>query len=146
MRIDPTTVRLLSDRVLLKRTPYENKFVKVVGITLNRGVVVAIGPGRRVKRMVRYRADGRLKEDLVLPDGPERSPSRVKPMRVRVGDEVEFSPSSPKLILEFEGTDGEAYVIVPELSVYGKTTGSRHDAILSQQSAGHERDGSYLAR
>ena len=45
MSIDPASVRLLRDKVLLRRVAYEHPVLVVVGIKLNRGEVVAIGPG-----------------------------------------------------------------------------------------------------
>ena len=140
MRIDPKTVRLLSDRVLIKRIRYKNPTLEVVGIKLNKGEVMAVGPGRRLKRLVRYRrGEGHISGDIYLPDGKETG--KVRAVRVEVGDFVEYSRSSEKLVLDFEW-EGEEYIIVPELSIYGvDKSKSSSLAILSQRSAGHGKSG-----
>jgi co-chaperonin GroES (HSP10) len=147
--IDPASVRPTRDNVLLRLVPYKHEFLEVRGIALNKGEVVAIGPGRRIRKLVRYRrGEGFLSGDLLLPDGDERVDKNgaplIRPMRVKVGEWVEFS--NYKHMIEFEYS-GEQYVLLPEQSIYGKDlTQSQSQAILAQRTAGYSRDGSFLAR
>lgn len=140
MRIDPDSVRLLRDLVLVRRLPLEHATLAMPGVTLNRGVIHAVGPGRRVKRLVRYKAgEGMLGGDIYLPDGPETG--KIRPMRVQPEQVVEFSPYKHQLDFEWEG---EKYVIIPEQSIYGVDHGNT--TILHQRIAGYERGGTFLAR
>ena len=142
MSIDPASVRLLRDKVLLRRVAYEHPVLVVVGIKLNRGEVVAIGPGKRKRRLVHYaRAPGSLTDGVRLEDGPERVGADGAPllhvMRVKVGEVVEFSPVKHDREFEY---GGEQYVIISEGSIYGiDRSGSNSAAILSQRSAGWEK-------
>ena len=149
MDIDPkvagiaSRIRPLKDRVCIQRLEYKHDFLEVVGITLNKGVIVAVGEGRHLRRLVEYRkAEGALTGSIFLPDGPYTG--KIRPMRVSVGQVVEYSPN--KHDLEFD-LDGETFVLIPEQSIYGiDKSESRSLAILSQRSAGWERGGSFLAR
>ena len=135
-------MRPLRDNVVLRRIPYEHPSLAVVGVKLNKGIVVAIGPGKRIRRLVHYRrAEESLVEGVWLPDGAERvkrdGKPLVRPMRVAVGDVVEFSPNQHTI--EFE-LDGERLVLISEQSIYWKDrSGSRSEAILAQRPAGWER-------
>jgi co-chaperonin GroES (HSP10) len=139
--LNPETVRPLRDSVLLKRIPYKHPILVTVGIKLNKGEVIAIGPGRRVKRLVRYRrGEGKLTGDIYMPDGAERvgkdGKPLIRPMRVAIGDVVEFSPYKHQREFTFRG---EHYVVLPEQSIYGRDpTRSQSEAALSQRSAGWE--------
>lgn len=136
----------LRDWVLIKRTAYKHAVLEVVGIDLNKGQIVAVGPGRRVKRKVKWLSDpdnldaGYFETET----GPERvnkdgSPM-VRPMSLKVGDYVEFSPRGQ---VEVE-VDGESFVMVRESSIYWTTNDSQSSAILEQRSAGTRRDGSSI--
>lgn len=134
-------VRPLRDRVLVKRFKYEHEVLWTTGIELHKGVVVAAGPGRRQRRKVRFDKDiGHMSTAgaQYFEDGDETG--RVRPMRVRVGDVVEFSPRN-QLEWEFEG---EELVWIWEQACYGTTTPDKSKGLLWQQSAGHDRKGNWL--
>ena len=71
-------------------------------------------------------------------DGAETG--KIRPMRVKVGDVVEFSPRNQ---FEFE-FEGEKYAMIWEQSIYGTTNDSRSQALLWQQSAGYDKNGNFL--
>jgi co-chaperonin GroES (HSP10) len=136
MRVKP-----LGDRVLVKRMDYVHPTLAVVGVTLQKGLVVAVGPGRRRKRKVRF--DNQMghmntSSSLYFEDGDETG--EIRPMRVKVGDYVEFSPRN-QIEWEFEG---EKYVWIKEQACYGTTNDSKAEALLWQQPAGYDRNGNYL--
>lgn len=136
------TVRPLRDRVLIQRLEYENPLIAVVGVTLQKGVVVAVGPGRRERKKVRFDLqEGHFStvRSLYFEDGAETG--RVRPLRVRVGDVVEFSPRNQ---IEWE-YEGEKLVWIWEQAIYGTTNDSRHEALLFQSSAGTDRHGNFLS-
>ena len=143
--IDPKTVCLVRDNVLLRIVEYRHDILEVRGITLNKGIVVAVGPGRRKRRLVHYRpAEHEMRSGLWLEDGAERSPTILKPMPVAVDDCVEFTPYKHQI--SFTHGD-ERYVILPATAIYAKDPNySQSQAILSARGAGYDRDGTYLAR
>jgi co-chaperonin GroES (HSP10) len=137
------TVRPLLDRVLIQRLEYAHPILAVTGITLQKGLVVAVGPGKRKKKKVRFDLlEGHLSTNraLYFEDGNEIG--GIHPMPCKVGDVVEFSPRNQ---IEDE-IFGEKLVWIRAGSIYGTTNDSRSEALLWQQSAGTDRDGSYLAR
>jgi hypothetical protein len=133
----------LRDMVCVKPLTYAHPLLAVPHIRLNRGLVVATGTGRRLRRMLRYASKpGALTGGFYLPDGPETG--KVRPMRVSVGDVVEYSPNKHTLHFYIDGCE---FVMLSEQSVYGKATGV--GGILEQRSAGWARSGgkeSFLAR
>lgn len=136
------TVRPLQDRVLVQRLEYENPILAVVGITLQKGLVVAVGPGKRQRKRVRFDLlEGHLSTNraLYFEDGAETG--RLHPIHIKVGDVVEFSPRN-QISDELEG---EKLVWIRHGAIYGTTNDSRHEALLWQQSAGHDRSGNYLS-
>jgi co-chaperonin GroES (HSP10) len=132
-------LRLLRDRVLISRFAYNHPLLAVVGVQLQKGRVVAVGPGRRVKRKVRFRLNDKDAQALYFEDGEETG--KVRPVRVKVGDIVEFSPRN-QVELNWEG---EPYVMIWDSAIYGTTDESTSAALLWQQSAGHDRQGNYLS-
>lgn len=125
------TFRPLRDRVLIKPFEFQHPLLYVAGIKLHKGEVVAVGPGRRMRRKVPFRKHAGYDQGAVwVEDGDETG--QVRPMRVKVGDVVEYS---------FRGTfefryEGENYVMVPEQSIYARDpTGSKHVAVLEPRSA-----------
>ena len=135
-------VRPLSDRLLIKRLEYKHETLEVVGGTLQKGIVIAAGPGRRERRKVRFdKKMGGMSTDgaLYFEDGEETG--RTYPMPVKVGDVVEFSPRG-QIEWEFEG---ETYVWVWVKACYGTTDDSQSEALLWQQSAGFDRKGNFLS-
>ena len=135
------TVKPLEDRVLIQRLEYEHPILAVVGVTLQKGIVVAAGPGKRKRKKVRFDLlQGHLctERALYFEDGPETG--GVHPMPVKVGECVEFSPRNQ---IEWE-YEGEKLVWVKAGAIYGTTNDSRSEALLWQQSAGHDRHGNFL--
>lgn len=72
-------------------------------------------------------------------DGDETG--KIRPMRVKVGDVVEFSPRNQ---IEWE-RDGEKLVWIWEQAIYGTTNDSQSEALLWQTVAGTDRRGNYLS-
>jgi len=135
------TVRPLEDRVLVQRLEYEHPTLAVVGVTLQKGIVVAVGPGKRKRRKVRFDLlQGHLSSErsLYFEDGPEIG--GIHKMPVSVGDVVEFSPRNQ---IEWE-KDGEKLVWIKAGAIYGTTNESKSEALLWQQSAGTDRNGNFL--
>lgn len=132
-------IRPLYDRVLIKRFEYQHPVLAVVGVKLEKGVVVAVGPGkpRRKKEPFSTGQNGRT---IWFEDGPERNAPR-HPMPVKPGDVVEFSPRQQ---IEWE-YEGEQFVWIRAGSIYGTTNASKSDAMLWQQSAGYDRNGNFLS-
>lgn len=137
------TVRPLQDRVLIQRLEYEHPILAITGITLQKGVVVAVGPGKRKKRKIRFDLlEGHLSTSraLYFEDGGETG--RLHPMYVEIGDIVEFSPRNQ---VEWE-YEGEKFVWVRHGGIYGTSNDSKpHEALLWQASAGTDRHGNYLS-
>ena len=133
-------IRPLTDRVLVKRLVYEHPTLYVAGITLQKGVVMAVGPGKRQRRKVRFdKAIGSVTGSIYFEDGNETG--KVYPMPIKVGDIVEFSPRN-----QIEWTyNGEDYVWIRAGACYGTTNDSPSEAMLWQQSAGHDRNGNFMS-
>lgn len=135
-------IKPLSDRILIQRLEYEHPILAVTGITLQKGVVLAVGPGKRQRRKVRFDLlEGHLSTGraLYFEDGGETG--RLHPMYVQVGDIVEFSPRNQ---IEWE-YEGEKFVWVRHGGIYGTSNDSKpHEALLWQASAGTDRNGNYL--
>jgi co-chaperonin GroES (HSP10) len=130
------------DRVLVQRLEYENPLLAVVGITLQKGIVIAVGPGKRQRKKVRFDLlEGHLStsRSLFFEDGAETG--RVYPILIKVGDVVEFSPRNQ---IEWDFA-GEKLVWIWQKAIYGTTNDSRHEALLWQESAGTDRSGNYLS-
>lgn len=135
------TVKPLRDRVLVQRLEYENPLLAVVGITLQKGIVVAVGPGRKIRRKTRFDLkDGGFDshKSIWFEDGDETG--KIRPMRVKVGDVVEFSPRNQ---IEWD-FNGEKLVWIWEQAIYGTTNDSQSEALLFQTVAGHDRHGNWL--
>jgi co-chaperonin GroES (HSP10) len=132
------TIKPLRDRVLVQRLEYKHPTLAVVGVVIHKGVVVAVGNGRRLRRKTKFEGmPGR--PPMWFEDGDETG--KVRPMRVKPGDIVEFSPRGQ---VEFE-LMGEPYVMIWEQSIYGTTNDSQSEAMLFQQSAGFDRDGNFMS-
>ncbi len=141
------TIKLLRDLVLVRRVEYRNPLLEVIGVKLDKGVVVSTGPGRYVKRKVRYAANPNRPSDgyIYFEDGAPRvnkdgSPM-VRPMRVKVGDVVEFSPRQQTTV----EVDGESLVLIPEQAIYWTSDDSQSSVILEQRSAGISKAGDLIA-
>jgi len=134
-------VKPLGDRLLIKRLEYQHPVLAVVGITLQKGIVIAAGPGKRQRRKIRFdKAIGHLSSDgaLYFEDGEETG--KVYPMPCKVGDIVEFSP---RLQTEWD-IDGENLVWISAKSIYGLSDEDTSNSLLHQESAGHDRHGNFM--
>jgi co-chaperonin GroES (HSP10) len=128
----------LLDRVIIRRLEYKNPYIAVVGVILQKGEVVAIGPGRRVRRKTKFSGMSG-QPPIWFEDGAETG--KVEPMKVQVGDYVEFSPRQQ---FEFE-FNGEKLVMIWQNSIYSITDDSPSQALLFQQSAGYDREGNFMS-
>src|ERR1700722_7424131 len=101
--------RVLRDAVLGKILPYVPPTLATPGIEINKGVVVAVGYGRRQRRKVAFKQEisdgppvlgpgGKVMQfaksklsgkTLWFEDGPESG--AIKPMQVKPGAVIEFS-------------------------------------------------------
>lgn len=138
--------RVLRDRLLIKRFDYQHPVLAVVGVTLEKGVVVAAGYGRRKRRMVRFdKAMGHMSSQgaLYFEDGEETGV--IVPMEFKVGDVVEFSPRNQTPI-PYNVYWEDNLIMVKAGACYGiDPTESRSAALLWQQSAGYDRKGNFLS-
>lgn len=132
------TLRVLRDRVAVRRFEYQHPVLAVIGVVLQKGEVVAVGYGRRQRRKTPFTAmPGRT---IYFEDGEETG--TILPMKVKVGDIVEFSPREQ---LEFD-FNGEKLVMINQNAIYGvDPSASKSNALLWQQSAGYDRDGNFLS-
>jgi len=134
-------VRPLSNYLLVQRLDYEHPFLAVVGITLHKGVVVATGPGQRVRRKVRFNlCESQLSTQraLYFEDGDETG--AVRPMQYKVGDIVEFSPRNQ---IEWEFM-GEKLLFIRSKACYGTSSEEADKGLMWQQSAGYDKNGNWL--
>lgn len=134
----PPTLRPLRDRVLIRRIEYKNPYIAVVGVTLQKGEVVAIGPGRRERRKTKF-CGMPGHPPIWFEDGEEIG--KVTPMKVQVGEYVEFSPRQQ---FEFE-FNGEKLVMIWQNAIYYVSDDSPSQALLFQKSAGFDREGNFMS-
>lgn len=140
--------RVLRDRVIVKRFEYQNKAGLItIGVKLEKGVIVAVGPGRRTKRLIAMKQNevggGR---EIMFEDGAETG--AVRPLTVHIGDVVEFSPRNyQELDFDKLGCPGAGMLLViwAEAIMLRDPTESKGDAMLFQQSAGFDRKGNFLS-
>lgn len=164
-------VRVLRDRVLVKILPYMHPVLATPGIEIHKGVVIAVGYGRRERRKVEFRQDmpddlpilgptGQLAtfsktattgRSLFFEDGAETG--RLLPMQVKPGDVIEFSFRNIEIvdfdrIPQFFGIGELAFVwqkavysIDPDENLESVCA----EALLFQQSAGYDRNGNWMS-
>lgn len=140
--------KVLRDRVVIKRFDYENKAgLFVSGVKLEKGVIVAVGTGRRTKRFIAMKQnDVSSGREMLFEDGPETG--AMRPVAAQVGDVVEFSPRNYQ---EFDfdklGCPGAGTLLVvwEQGIMLRDPTESKGDAMLFQQSAGYDRKGNFLS-
>jgi hypothetical protein len=146
-------LRVLGDRLIVKRIQYEHPVLAVVGVELQKGLIIAAGSGRRLRRKTPFKqASGHFGGEVIwFEDGAELG--TVRPLAVGVGDVVEFSPRN-QLPFVFDGTDcwpadgfhaGEELISIKEQAVYWRTDDSPSDGLMFQQSAGFDRKGNFLS-
>jgi hypothetical protein len=159
--------RVLRDRLLVKILPYVHPVLATPGVEVNKGVVIAVGYGRRQRRKVEFKqsisggppvlgpdgktpmkfAPSRLNDRaLYFEDGAETG--RIIPMQVKPGDVIEFGFRNITLV-DFDrvGFSGIGYLaFVWQAAVYSiDPDESLDECLLWQQSAGHDRDGNFMS-
>jgi co-chaperonin GroES (HSP10) len=158
--------RVLRDRVLVKVLPYVHPTLVTPGIEINKGVVIAVGYGRRQRRKVGFKqeisdgppvlsSDGRVMQfaksklsgkTLWFEDGDETG--QIIPMTVKPGDVVEFSFRNITLVdfdqIGFPGIGHLAFVW--QKAIYSiDPDESLQDCLMWQQSAGYDRKGNFMS-
>ena len=133
------TLRPLRDRVVIKPIEYKHSILFVAGIELRKGLIVAVGPGRRVKRLIPWRLPSSAEyvpgqsvnpgQTFYVEDGAETG--KVKTMSVKVGDVVEYGFRD---VFPFT-FEGESYVMVKEQNIYGTTDARTDSGLLESSSA-----------
>ena len=124
-------IKPLRDYICIKPFRYQHPVLYVAGIELHRGEVVAVGPGRRVRRKVAYKRHEQNSDSVqYFEDGPETG--EVLPVKVKVGDIVEYGFRDLREV----DLGGEKYVMIKAKGIYGVSKDkSRHKAVLEARSA-----------
>jgi hypothetical protein len=142
-------VRVMRDRVLVRPLEYVNPWLVTPGIEIQKGVVIAVGYGRRQRRKVRFdQMEGHLNtgRSLYFEDGDETG--KILPMRVQKGDVVEFSPRNFTVVdfdrVGFSGI-GDLIFVWQSAIMSIDPDESLSDALMWQQSAGYDRNGNYMS-
>jgi len=158
--------RVLRDRVLVKILPYVHPTLATPGIEINKGVVIAVGYGRRQRRKVAFKQEisdgppvlgpgGKVMQfaksklsgkTLWFEDGPETG--AIIPMQVKPGDVVEFSFRNIALVdfdrVGFPGIGDLAFVW--QKAIYSVDPDeSLNECLMWQQSAGYDRKGNFMS-
>jgi len=158
--------RVLRDRVLVKILPYVHPTLATPGIEINKGVVIAVGYGRRQRRKVAFKQEisdgppvlgpgGKVMQfaksklsgkTLWFEDGPETG--AIIPMQVKPGDVVEFSFRNITLVdfdrVGFPGIGDLAFVW--QKAIYSVDPDeSLNECLMWQQSAGYDRKGNFMS-
>jgi co-chaperonin GroES (HSP10) len=142
------SIRVLRDRVLVKVLPYTHALLETPGIEINKGVVIAVGYGRRQRRKTPFKQmEGNLGRTLWFEDGEETG--AIIPMQVKPGDVVEFSFRN-FTIVDFDRVLPElnigALLMIWEKAIYSiDPDESLQDCLMWQQSAGHDRHGNFMS-
>jgi hypothetical protein len=158
--------RVLRDRVLVKILPYVHPTLVTPGIEINKGVVIAVGYGRRQRRKVGFKQEisdgppvlgpgGKVMQfaksklsgkTLYFEDGPETG--AIIPMQVKPGDVIEFSFRNITLVdfdrVGFPGIGDLAFVW--QKAIYSVDPDeSLNECLMWQQSAGYDRKGNFMS-
>lgn len=158
--------RVLRDRVLVKVLPYVHPTLMTPGIEINKGVVIAVGYGRRQRRKTPFKqamddgapvlgpggkvmkfAKSKLSDrTLWFEDGDETG--AIIPMQVKPGDVVEFSFRNITLVdfdrIGFPGIGHLAFVW--QKAIYSVDPDeSLNECLMWQQSAGYDRKGNFMS-
>lgn len=130
-------IRPLRDRVLVRPIEYKHSMLFVAGVELRKGEVVAVGPGRRLRRRIPWMmpSDGTPGQSVnpgqtfYVEDGEESG--KIAPMSVKVGDVVEygFRDCFP---VEY---GGERLLMIWSKNIYGTTSARSDEGILEAASA-----------
>lgn len=143
---DGFPIRPLRDWVCIEPLEYRHPVLAVVGIRLTKGIVRAVGPGRRLKRKVRFLKNPDRVEDgyTWFEDGLETG--KIRPVSVQIGDCVEYAASDRRR----GGTkflfDGVEYIMVPEQSIIALDPhADPSDGMLEHKAAGFDKQGRFIA-
>jgi co-chaperonin GroES (HSP10) len=140
-------VRVLRDRVLVKPLPFVHPTLLTPGIEIQKGVVIAVGYGRRKRRKVEFRQSLLTSgKTLFFEDGEETG--EIVPMDIAPGDVIEFSFRNLTIVdfdrIGFPGIGD--LVFVWRQSIYSVDPDeSLNECLLWQQSAGYDRHGNYMS-
>jgi hypothetical protein len=161
------SVAVLRDRVLVKPLSYVHPILETPGVEIQKGVVIAVGYGRRQRRKVAFKqgltdgppilgpdgktvmkfAKSRMTErEIFFEDGAETG--HIIPMQVKPGDVVEFSFRNLEII-DFDrvGFPGIGpLVFIWQRAIYSiDPDESLNECLLFQQSAGFDRNGNFMS-
>lgn len=158
--------RVLRDRVLIKPLPYVHPVLLTPGVEIQKGVVVAVGYGRRQRRKVAFKqeisegppvlsSDGKVMKfaksklsgkELWFEDGAETG--QIIPMDVHPGDVVEFSFRNITIVdfdrVGFPGI-GELLFVWRKAIYSIDPDESLNECLMWQQSAGYDRKGNFMS-
>jgi hypothetical protein len=158
---------MLLDRILVKILPYVHPTLVTPGIEIHKGVVIAVGYGRRQRRKTPFHQamnegppvlspDGKTvmkfskskltERTLWFEDGPETG--AIIPMDIAPGEVIEFSFRNITLIdmdkVGFPGIGDLA--VVWRKAVYSiDPDESLNECLMWQQSAGYDRKGNFMS-
>jgi len=142
-------IRVLRDRVLVKPLSYVHPILATPGIEIQKGVVIAVGYGRRQRKKVGFQQNmpgSTQGQTLYFEDGTETG--KILPMSVSPGDVVEFSFRNLEVV-DFDrvGFPGIGpLVFVWEKAIYSIDPDEcLNECLLWQQSAGYDRHGNYMS-
>ena len=141
--------KVLRDRVLVKVLPYVHPVLLTPGVEVQKGVVIGVGYGRRVRKKVAFQqnmpgaAAGRT---MYFEDGEETGV--ILPMQVAVGDVIEFSFRNITPVdfdkLGYPGIGELAFVW--QNAIYSVDPDeSLDECLMWQQSAGFDRNGNFMS-
>lgn len=139
VRATAQRLRPLSDRVIVRPLSFKHPTLFVAGIELRKGIVVAVGAGRRIRRKIPWRIPTDAPhspgesinpgQTFMVEDGYETG--KIKPMSVKPGDVVEYGFRDVSAVT----IDGEEFVIVRERNIYGTTDARTDRGLLEPASA-----------
>jgi co-chaperonin GroES (HSP10) len=121
-------IKPLRDNVAWFRYEYKHPTLEIPELKTNRGVVLAVGPGRRQRRKLRVQTAPGHFEPMEV--GVETG--RVIPTTVKPGDVLEFSPHGQR---EYT-VDGVTIVISGEKSVLGYADKTDTQGVMFPTAAG----------
>jgi hypothetical protein len=159
--------RVMRDRVLVKPLSYVHPILATPGVEIQKGVVIAVGYGRRQRRKTEFRQgigdgppvlgpDGKTvmkfghsklsSRKLYFEDGDETG--KIIPMQVKPGDVIEFSFRGIEIIdfdrVGFPGIGPLAFIW--QNAIYSiDPDESLNECLLWQQSAGYDRNGNWMS-
>jgi hypothetical protein len=167
-------LKVLRDRVLVKLIPYVHPLLATPGMSIQKGVVVATGYGRRERRKVAFRQELNEGQEILAPDGKTKfkfgasnmsgktiyfedgpETGRILPLQVKPGDVIEFSFRNVDIVdfdrlADFYNLNLGELVFIWHEAIYSidpeeDLNKIASEALLFQQSAGHDRHGNWMS-